>query len=630
MTSGGAASPDHAPVPAILAGAYWLAPPLLCFALYWRGLLVWFQADDFAWLALGLDVHDVPSVLHALFAPMAQGSIRPLSERAFFLVFESLFGVNPLPFRICVFLTQCANLALLSVVTRRLTGSRLAGFCAAILWLVNSGLIVPMTWTSAYNEVLCAFFLLGAFWFLLRYIRNGLTSDYLWQGVMFLVGFGALEVNVVYPALAAAYTLLCARQYFRSTLPLFVPSAAFAVAHRLASPQPASGVYALHFDRSLPATFLTYWRWALVASTSPQGFHQTEQSALLAVLALGLLAFTVFRAYRGDWLPAFCLAWFAIVLAPLLPLRDHISDYYLVLPTLGLAMLGGYALARAWMQPLPWRLAALALAASYAVPMVRLDWTLTAWWRNRTLRVERLVLGVVRAHQLHPDKVILLDGVDSAMFWAGMMHHPFRIFGISDVYLVPGSEGSIESRPADGNVADFVLPSGPALHAAKSDRVVVYNVGAERLKAITSAYEEAAFHRFGPQAPARIDAGNPLMEYLLGPEWYPPESGSRWMSGRATLRIGGPRSKSEKLYLGGFSPAHPAQSVVPLRVTIDGIALPEVQLNLSGSTFDAALPLPDQVVGKPEVQVLVEVGHTFHTATDARELGLHFGTFEIR
>jgi hypothetical protein len=631
MTSTGAPSRDHAPVREMFAGAYWLAPPLLCFALYWRGLSVWFQADDFAWLALRLDVHDVPSLLHALFAPMAQGSIRPLSERAFFLVFESLFGVNPLPFRICVFLTQCANLALLSEVTRRLTGSRLAGFCAAILWLVNGGLIVPMTWTSAYNEVLCAFFLLGAFWFLLGYVRSGLTSDYLGQWVMFLVGFGALEVNIVYPALAAAYTLLCRRPYFRVTLPLFAPSAAFAVAHRFASPQLASGVYALHFDRSLPATFLTYWRWALVGSTSPQGFHQTEQSALLAVLALALLGFTVFRAYRCDWLPVFCLAWFAIVLAPLLPLRDHISDYYLVLPTLGLAMLGGYALARAWMQPLRWRLAALALAVVYAVPMVRLDWTVTGWWRNRTLAVERLVLGVVRAHQLHPDKVILLDGVDSAMFWGGMMHHPFRIFGISDVYLVPGSEGYIESGPADGTtVADFVLPSGPALHAAKSDRIVVYHVGAERLKAITSAYEQAAFHRFGPQAPTRIDAGNPLMEYLLGPEWYPSEGGSRWMPGRATLRIGGPHSTSARLYVSGFPQAHPAQSFVSLRVTVDGIALPEVQLNLTGSVFDAALPLPDQVVGKPEVQVLVEVGRTFHTSTDSRELGLNFGTFEIR
>jgi hypothetical protein len=630
MRTADAASRDSALVPAILAAAYWLAPPLLCFALYWHGLLVWFQADDFAWLALRFDVHDAHSLLHALFAPMAQGSIRPLSERAFFLVFESLFGVNPLPFRICVFLTQCANLTLLAAVTRRLTGSRFAGFCAAILWLINSSLVVPMTWASAYNEILCAFFLLMAFWFLLRYVRTGRTSDYFWQWVAFLAGFGALEVNVVYPALAAAYTLLCARKYFRSTLPLFIPSIAFAIAHRFAAPQQASGVYALHFDRALPATFLTYGRWALVSAYLPQSFHGMVQDVLLTALVLVLFGFIIFRAYRRDWLPLFCLAWFAIVLAPFLPVRNHISDYYLVLPTLGLAMLGGYALARVWAQPLPWKLAALALAAAYAEPMVRFDWTVSAWWLNRTLEVERMVLGVVRAHQLHPDKAILLDGVDSAAFWSGMVHHPFRIFGISDVYLVPGSEAYIESRPSDGTVSDFVLPSGPALHAAKGDRIVVYHLGPQRLKAITSAYEEAAFQRFAPEAPHRVDAGNPLMEYLLGPEWYPPEGGSRWMPRRATLRIGGPRSTSEKLYLMGFPPPHASQATVPLRVTVDGIALPELRLDLTGATFNAALPLPDQVVGKPEVQILLETDRAVHTETDTRELGLNFGIFEIR
>jgi hypothetical protein len=630
MKTPGVPSTDSSPIPVILAAAYWLVPPLLCFVLYWYGLLVWFQADDFAWLALRLDVHDAQSLLHVLFAPMAQGSIRPLSERAFFVVFESLFGPNALPFRICAFLTQCANLTLLAAVTRRLTGSRFAGFCAAILWLTNSSLVVPMTWTSAYNEILCAFFLLTAFWFLLRYVRTGRTSDYFWQWVAFLAGFGALEVNVVYPALAAAYTLLCARKYFRSTLPLFVPSAVFAFTHRFAAPQPASGVYALHLDRALPTTFLTYGRWAFVSAYLPPGLRGTLQDALLAAFVLILLSFIIFRAYRRDRLPVFCLAWFIIVLAPFLPLRDHTTDYYLVLPTLGLAMLGGYALGRASGLALPWKLAALALAAAYAEPMVRFDWTVSSWWLNRSLGIERLVLGVVRAHQLHPGKAILLDGVDDVAFWSGIAHHPFRIFGILDVYLVPGSEAYIEPHPSVGKVSDFVLPSGPALHAAKGDRTVVYHVGPERLKAITSAYEEAALHRFGPEAPRRVDAGNPLMEYLLGPEWYPAEGGSRWMPRRATLRIGAPRSASEKLYLTGFPPPHPSQAMVFLRVTVNGVALPEVQLDLTGTTFNATLPLPDQVVGKPEVQILLETGHTFHTQADTRELGLNFGTFEIR
>src|SRR6266481_274460 len=107
---------------ALSTAAFWLVPPLLCLAIYGRGLAAWFQADDFAWLALRLHVHDWPSLREALFAPMAQGTIRLWSERAFFMGLESLFGLNAVPFRVVVFLTQCANLALLAAVTRRITG----------------------------------------------------------------------------------------------------------------------------------------------------------------------------------------------------------------------------------------------------------------------------------------------------------------------------------------------------------------------------------------------------------------------------------------------------------------------------------------------------------------------------
>src|SRR5690349_23941168 len=146
MSAHTAARPGNEPQSggrAVPQAAYWLAPPLLCLAIYWRGLLAWFQADDFAWLALRLQVHDWRTLLHVLFAPMAQGSIRPLSERGFFLVFEWLFGVSALPFRIWVLLTQCANLALLAAIARRLTGSRTAALWAAILWLVHSSLALP-------------------------------------------------------------------------------------------------------------------------------------------------------------------------------------------------------------------------------------------------------------------------------------------------------------------------------------------------------------------------------------------------------------------------------------------------------------------------------------------------------
>ena len=204
-------TPVRGPRSVTLASAtFWLGPSLLCLALYWRGFTAWFRADDFAWLGTGLYIQNFHDLLVAIFAPQAQGTIRPLSERAFFLVGFSLFGLDALPFKVMVFATQFANLALVASIGARLTGLRWAGFFAAIFWVLNSSGIEPLGWTCVYNQVLCGFFLLLAFYFLLRYVETGERRYNLFQWAAFLLGFGALELNVVYPAIAAAYTLLCA------------------------------------------------------------------------------------------------------------------------------------------------------------------------------------------------------------------------------------------------------------------------------------------------------------------------------------------------------------------------------------------------------------------------------------
>src|ERR1700691_3321228 len=141
---------------------WWLLPIACLFWLYSDGLKAWFMADDFAWLGLLRQVHASRSLLNALFAPEAQGTIRPWSDRGFFLLFETLFGLDSLPFRICVFITMAANLTLVAWITRRITASPVAGPLAAVLWTANASLSTVMAWSSAYNEALCPLFLLAA------------------------------------------------------------------------------------------------------------------------------------------------------------------------------------------------------------------------------------------------------------------------------------------------------------------------------------------------------------------------------------------------------------------------------------------------------------------------------------
>jgi hypothetical protein len=106
---------------------------LLCLILYWPGLLTWFQDDDFAFLGILARIHNWHDLLGALAQPTPGGSWRPFSDRGYYLLLQTLFGARPIPFHIVCFLTQFANLVLLSAVTRRFTASDTAGFLAPIL-----------------------------------------------------------------------------------------------------------------------------------------------------------------------------------------------------------------------------------------------------------------------------------------------------------------------------------------------------------------------------------------------------------------------------------------------------------------------------------------------------------------
>jgi hypothetical protein len=610
------------------AAACWIAPPLICLALYWHGLASWFRADDFAWLGIGMEVESWRDLPRVLFSARAQGTIRPLSERLFFMLLFGAFGLDALPFKLVVFATQIANLTLLQSVARRLTGSRAAGVAAALLWIANSAQAEPLGWTTVYNQPLCAFFMLAAFRFLLLYIESGARRYYWWQWAAFLGGFGALELNLTYPALAAAYTLLRSRRHLLGTLPMIAVSAVYVVLHNLAAPVQKTGVYAMHFTGSVFKTLFTYWTWSVGPTFlwTPMTLPAWFLPAGIAIVSAALIGFAAWKAWRGEMLGVFCLAWYAATLAPVLPLRDHLTEYYVLLPLLGLSILGGWAMAEAWRKSTGVRACALAVAALYVFMTTPEAVAASKWNYDRTVRVRDLVQGVAGAHELHPKKALLLEGVDTDLFHNAILDRPFRLLGVDQVYLAPGSEQRIESHPEWGDVNDFILPAAVAARALERDELVVYAVGGPRLRNITRTW--AALQR--PQSiPARIDAASELTSFLLGPEWYPSDRTHRWMPGKATLRIAGPKKAGAKLWLRGNCPAeHLAAGRLTVSVAVAGKALGEQAI--VESAFEVGFDLPAELVGAAEMPVEVRVSRTFRPPADPRELGLAFGTFEVR
>jgi len=612
----------------------WAIPPLFCLGFYWYGLKCWFRQDDFAWLQLAAGVHTWGDFWHAMFAPFAQGTIRPWSERAYFMGFYALSGLDGLPFRICVFVVQIANLTLIRLVLERITGSFMAGFWAAIFWIANSALMTVMTWSSVFNQALCGCFLLLAFYFLLRYTETGAARFNIAQWIVFLLGFGALELNVIYPGLAALYTLICARDYFRRTLPLFVASAIYTVIHRIVTAGIEAPAYAMSFNFTILGTFWKYLVWARGVNHDPGAplFPKWVWNVETALILVALASFAAVQFRRGQRAGLFFFGWFVILLIPVLPLKQHLSEYYLTLPTIGLAMLGGWAMASAWRPESVWWkkgiTAALALVYLSPAPVLYAE-TRSRFELSR--KIERLVMGVVRARELHPGQIILLSDVSDELFWNGVLDKPFQLVGVSDVYLSPETERKLIPHPELGEISEYILPAAATLDGLNKGSIVVYSAEGERLKNVTGVYGSLSTIQLRSETPRRVDVANDLLSYLLGESWYQRDDTHRWMPKRATVRLGGPRTVSERLYLTGYCPVQQFEKgALPLSVEVDGTKLPAVSIKPGTERFDFDFTLPALAVGKDSVEVAVELGRTFTMPGDTRQLGVAFGVFEIR
>jgi hypothetical protein len=597
----------------------------LCLWLYWPGLVSWFAMDDFAWLSLRLQILTSADILPALFAPKAQGTIRPLSERLYFIGLSQLFGMDALPFRIVAFGTQLLNLWLILRLVERVTGSRAGGVAAAMLWTLHSTLALAMSWSSAYNQLLWPCFLLGALHQRWTWLQTGSRRARWGEWILFLLGFGALELQVIYPVLAAALTLLYRRERWRDLPPLFAVAGAYAVFNRSMARPSESTVYTLYWDGELFATLGTYLRMA-TGIWRPELVRENAAwwTAGEWMAGAGLLAALVYLVWKRERWGVFGVVWFGAALAPILPLKNHISDYYLTVPAMGLAMAVGVVVARrpAW---------ALLPLAAYAAG--------SGYWARQTVnynheRAEQgraLFGGVQQASRLHPGKLILLTAVSSEQYWGVMNDNPFRLVDGLKVYLAPGGDENIERHPELGDPAKFVLPGPAARLALETGQAVVYSPAGGKLRNVTSLWSGISKERWGQELSPVVDAGQALFAGQLDKGWYSLEQGFRWSAGRASLRLGAP-AEAQRLTVDAFRGGEGGKrGKVSITALVNGRETGRWEMPRDDSALSVSAPLPaglDRT--KPVVVEFLITPVIQEEGSEGRQLGLAFGKVGIR
>jgi hypothetical protein len=418
-----------------------IAASLFLLLFYWRGLDCWFYQDDFGWLHLG-GAKSAGDFLWQIFTPKAHGNMRPWSENLFFYGMRALFGVNPLPFRMVVFATVIADLALLGDLMRRLTGSALAALGAQIFWLANATVPPALCWTCIYNQTQYLLFILLALYLFLR-------GRYLAQTIIFVLGLGSLETVVVYPLIVSLYALLYERTKLYRTVPLYLISIVYTALHFWIVPAAKSGPYAIQVDGRIFQTLRSYIEMVLGPERLAH-FHAAWPvwivSAGTALMGIGIIV----AALAAGRAAVFGLGWFLLLLAPALVLPDHIMDYLLTGPAIGLAIVLGAALASRW------RAAAIVIGAFYLAVAAPAAWNVTSWHYARSHLARDLVLKVVKYDRANPGKTLLLTGMDTDQFSAGFADLPFELYGMHNIFLAPGADRNIHD--AGGIAPLYVVP----------------------------------------------------------------------------------------------------------------------------------------------------------------------------
>lgn len=444
-----------------------LAGLIFLFAFYWRGLGTWFYQDDFGWLHLG-PAADFGDFLRILFAPKAHGNIRPWSENLFFYGLKSVFGIHPLPFRIVVFATVAADVALLTALIRRITGSALAAAFTPILWLANPNVAPALCWTSIYNESQYLVFVLAA---LLLFLRG----KYWQQMVVFALGLGSLETAVMYPVIVAAYALLYDRKNLRRVVPLFAISAAYTALHFWAAPDAKTGPYAIRVDGRIFSTFVSYVKLAL-GPQSLAHFHW-DWPAWLAIAGTALVGAGILIAIiLGGRAAMFGLAWFVALLIPMLPLPEHVQDYALTGPAIGIAIILSAALVRRPRAMIPIAVLYLAIALPAA-------WEVESWHVDHSFMAESLVKRVVGYDQAHPTNVLLVTGLNTEEFYAAFADRPFEVFGLENVFLAPSAPAKIDD--VRGWLPQYELPPDTVQTLLSARKATILDLSDGQIRDIT-------------------------------------------------------------------------------------------------------------------------------------------------
>ena len=608
------------------------ALPIIVFVLCaWPAVQSYFSADDFVMMQVRQRHLEGEPLTQLAFAANEAGSWRPALTLLFYIS-ETLAPGNPWPLHLFYALIQIASMLVLFQIVLRLTGSDIAAALALLFWSVNMCVPETIAWSTGSMQVLLAFCVTHAFYYFIRYAEERRRVFLFVSWAVFLAGFLVLESNLAFPVIAAGWAAVYCRRALKAAVPMLAVSAAFAGAHQLLVPKHAAGPYAMYFDPvSIQSVTWHYTRWFFhpenvdAFARTPHSFNSAWSVAALSAL----IAFTVCAAFRRDFRPAFFAVIFLALIAPLTPLREHLSTYYLVPPGIGLAILGAWAASEGLRARWPARIVTLMLLAGWLAIMPLGTYRTSKWWHDYARQMRDFVTAIKSAAHVASDRMTVVSGLSDAVFWGCIHYGCAEAAGVTNWRISPEwtpSEPAAPGLPFDG---DRILDDDGLAWRLRLGKAALFSIrGAKVEDRTATARERVLADRFRP--PTVVNAGDPAHKDFLSGQWYGVENGFRWMSRYGIVLLPGPAGR-KTVVLNGYCAAVPGfPEHLEIGMRVNGVSLPSQRLDRCKGGFQLNVPLPPSVPNLARVRLDLALSQTFRAPGDDRVFGLIFGTFAIQ
>src|SRR5258706_575572 len=209
------------------------------------------------------------------------------------------------------------------------------------------------------------------------------------------------------------------------------------------------------------------------------------------------------------------------------------------------------------------RVSAMVLTGLYLATAIADTRITERYFYDRSRRMKYLVLGLEEFEKQRErsggrleSKKIILTGIDNDLYWTGFCDDPFRLLGLNQVFLAPGSENKIDQHPDLGcPITRYIISLDDAAAAMRQGEVAAFGIDGRHLRDVTEPYFTTLSAQYTAAHPDFVYLADPAFKSRLGPTLYQAEKDFRWMPQTATIRIGGPRKPRQVLEITGYCPA---------------------------------------------------------------------------